>query len=71
MGMQQITDDVLIVFGVLGIAAGILGKEFYAADIITLHAYKQKQPAWLGRLVCIVVGVGLIAIGIKLLLGTE
>jgi uncharacterized membrane protein YidH (DUF202 family) len=68
---QSVVDVFLIIFGVLAVAAGIFGKEFRAADIITLHAYKQKIPTWLGRLICFVAGAGLIGIGIKMLLGTE
>ena len=61
----------LIIFGVLGIAGAIFAKEFWAADVIALHEFKQKLPTWLGRLVCVVAGVGLIAIGVKMLIGGE
>jgi hypothetical protein len=57
----------LVIFGVLGILGGVFGKEFYAADVIALHEYKQKRSKWSGRLLFIVVGVGLVCIGIKLL----
>jgi len=68
---DEITAVLLMVFGVLGIVGGVLGKEFHAADIITLQAYKQKVTTWLGRLVFIIVGVGLVGIGVKMLLGAE
>jgi hypothetical protein len=57
----------LIIFGVLAVAGGIFGKDFYRADVITLAALKDKSSTWSGRLLFIVVGTGLIAIGIKLL----
>lgn len=58
---------VLVIFGVLGIAGAIFGKDFRAADAITLHELKPKIPTWLGRFLCAVVGTGLLAIGIKVL----
>jgi hypothetical protein len=57
-----------VVFGCLAIVGGIFGKDFYAADVITLGAYKQKSPKWFGRLVFIVVGIFLWVLGIKFLL---
>jgi hypothetical protein len=57
----------LVIFGVLGILGGVFGKEFRAADVIALHEFKQKSFKWSGRLLFIVVGVGLVCIGIKLL----
>ena len=60
---------ILVVFGVLGIAGAIFAKDFWAADVIALHEFKQKLPTWLGRLVCAVAGLGLIAVGIKMLVG--
>ena len=59
----------LVIFGVLGIAGGIFGKDFRNADIIALHEFRnqQKMPTWLGRLVFIVAGVCLIGVGIKML----
>jgi len=61
---------ILVIFGALAIAGAIFGKDFRAADAITLQESKRKIPAWLGRLLCGVVGVGLIAIGIKVLVGS-
>jgi uncharacterized membrane protein YczE len=61
----------LIIFGGLAIVGGIFGKDFYAADVIALRAFKQKSSTWSGRLVFVVVGVVLIAVGIKLLLDAE
>ena len=61
----------LVIFGVLAIAGGIFGKDFRVADVIALGEFKQKRSRWSGRLLFIVVGVGLIGIGIKMLLGTE
>lgn len=59
----------MLVFGALGIIGGIFGKDFRATDVITLHEFKDKKlPTWLGRVISIVAGVGLIAIGIKMLI---
>ena len=57
----------LIIAGIVGIAGGIFGKDFYVADAISLSAFKQKSSTWSGRLVFLLVGVSLIAVGIKLL----
>jgi hypothetical protein len=59
----------LIIFGCLGIAGGVFGKRFYAADIVALAAFNQRSATWSGRLVFILIGAALIAIGIKLFLG--
>jgi hypothetical protein len=59
----------LIIFGVLGITGAIFAKDFWAADVIALHEFKQKLPTWLGRFVCAVAGAGLIAVGVKMLIG--
>jgi hypothetical protein len=61
----------LVIFGVLAIAGGIFGKDFHAADVVALGEFKQKSSKWSGRLVFIVVGLGLIGVGIKMLVGTE
>jgi uncharacterized membrane protein YczE len=57
-----------IVFGVGAIVVGILGKDFYTADVIALGEFKQKSSKWSGRLVFCLVGVLLIALGIKFLM---
>lgn len=57
-----------VILGIFAMAGGIFGKDFHVADIISLRPYKDKMPTWLGRLVCIVVGVFFIAVGIKFLL---
>ncbi len=57
----------LIIFGALGITGAIFAKDFWAADVIALHEFKRKLPTWLGRLVCVVAGIGLIAVGFKML----
>jgi hypothetical protein len=64
---------ILVIFGVLGIEGAIFAKEFWAVDGLGLHEFKQKQklPTWLGRLVCAVAGLGLIAVGIKMLVGAK
>jgi hypothetical protein len=61
---------ILVVFGALGIWGAIFAKEFWAVDGLGLHEFKKKQklPTWLGRLVCGVAGLGLIAVGVKMLL---
>jgi hypothetical protein len=61
----------LIIFGALGITGAIFAKDFWAADVIALHEFKQKLPTWSGRLVFIVAGLGLIAVGVKMLIGGE
>ena len=58
----------LIAFGVLSIAGGILGRNFYAADVNSLAPFKQKSSTWSGRLIFLSVGAALVAIGIGLLL---
>jgi hypothetical protein len=57
----------LMIFGALAIAGGIFGKTFYKADVIALGAFGRKWSTWFGRLLFIVVGGALIAVGIKLL----
>jgi hypothetical protein len=51
------------------IAVGIFGKNlnFYAADVETGAPFKQKSSRWSGRTVFAMVGVFMLAIGIKLL----
>lgn len=61
----------LVIFGCLAIVGGILGEQFFAADVVALGAFNQKSSKWSGRLVFFVVGVGLIGIGIKLILGAH
>jgi len=56
-----------VISGGLAIVVGVLGKDFYVADVITLAPYKKKSSKWSGKLVFIVVGLGFIALGIKLL----
>lgn len=58
----------LVVFGVIGVAGGLFGKTFYHADAITVSQGKEKSSTWSGRLVFFIVGLGLLATGIKLLL---
>jgi len=36
----------LVIFGGLAIAGGIFGKDFNAADVVSLYAYKQKSSKW-------------------------
>ena len=62
---------VLVIFGALGIAEAILEKDFRAADANTLRALRQRIPTWLGCLLCVLVGTGLIAIGITILVWRE
>jgi len=61
----------LIIFGGLALVGGIFAKDFYVADVVALGAFKQKSSTWSGRLVFILVGVVLIAVGIKLLIGAN
>ena len=60
-----------VIIGVLAIAAGIFGKNFYEADGIALGAFKRKSSEQSGRLVFILVGVFFIALGIKFLVGAD
>ena len=57
----------LVIFGVWGIAGAIFRKDFRAADAITPRELKPKSPTWLGRLLSAVVGTGLLAIGVNVL----
>jgi len=61
----------LVLAGCVGIACGIFAKNFYAADIATGAAYRQKSSTWSGRLVFIAAGLFLLAIGLKLLIWPE
>jgi hypothetical protein len=58
----------LIAAGLVGIAGGVFGKEFYEADISSVSVGSRKSSTWSGRLIFIIVGTGLIAVGIKLLM---
>jgi hypothetical protein len=60
-----------IIGGIAAIIAGILGKEFHAADVMSLGEYKQKTSKWSGRLVFILAGLILIAVGVKMLVGSD
>lgn len=59
----------LVIFGALAIVGGIFGKNFHTADVIALGEFKQQSSKWSGRFVFIAVGVGLVGLGIKMLLG--
>ena len=61
----------LIAAGLVGVAGGVFGKKFYEADILSLSVGNRKSSTWSGRLVFIVAGVGLIAVGIKLLVSAN
>jgi hypothetical protein len=61
----------LVVFGCLAIAGGVFGKRFHAADPVALGEFTQKSSKWSGRLIFIGVGVALIAVGIKLIVGAQ
>jgi hypothetical protein len=54
-----------LILGVFSIAVGILGKDFYVADVLSGVGYKQKRSKWSGKLICIVVGLLFLAIGIR------
>jgi hypothetical protein len=58
-----------VICGGIAIIAGIKGKEFYSADIIALQGFKQKSSKWSGRLVFIIAGVLLLALGIMSMVG--
>jgi hypothetical protein len=61
----------LMISGIVACAGGIFGKNFYVADVLSLAAYKQKSSTWSGRLVFLLVGMFLVAVGIKLLVGAK
>ena len=61
----------LVIFGAMGIAGAIFAKQFYVGDGLSEFKDNHKMPTWLGRLVCCVAGAGLIAVGIKMLVGGE
>jgi len=60
---------IALIIGGVALAAAVFGKEFYVADVDSGSGFKpdQRRSTWSGRLVCIIVGLGFIAIGIKLL----
>lgn len=68
-GRDATKGALFVIVGALGIAGGIFGKNFRNADILGLHEFRDqsKTPTWLGRVVFIVAGLGLIAVGIKML----
>ncbi len=57
----------LMIFGAVGVAGGIFGKDFRNADVITVHEFKGKSSTWSGRLVFILVGVCLMVVGFTML----
>jgi NhaP-type Na+/H+ or K+/H+ antiporter len=59
-----------ILVGIAAIVIGILGKEFYVADILSLSGFRREQRSstWSGRLVFLVVGAGFVALGAKFLM---
>jgi hypothetical protein len=59
---------VSLIVGGVAIAAGIFGRDFYVADVLSGVGFKQKSSRWSGRLICMVVGVSFVAAGIKLLM---
>jgi hypothetical protein len=61
----------LIAAGLVGIASGVFGKKFYEADILSVSVGTRKSSTWSGRLIFIVAGTGLIAVGIKLLVSSN
>jgi hypothetical protein len=58
-----------VILGIVAIVAGILGKDFYVADVLSGVGFKQKRSRWSGRLIFIVGGLSFIAAGIKVLIG--
>jgi hypothetical protein len=70
-GEMRLMGVLLVIFGALTIAGGVFGKDFRASDIIALGEFKQRSSKWLGRLIFIMVGLGLVYVGIKMLLRTE
>jgi hypothetical protein len=57
---------VFIIGGLIGIAIGIRGGEFYAGDADAISSFNQKVSSRSGRVVFILAGILLIAGGIKL-----
>jgi hypothetical protein len=58
----------MVICGCAAIAVGILGKDFYQADVLSGAGFKEKSSKWSGRLVFIVGGLFFVAIGIKLMM---
>jgi hypothetical protein len=56
----------LMLFGCILIVGGIFGENFYAADVDSLAPFNQKSSRWSGKVLFVVVGVLLLAIGAKL-----
>ena len=58
-----------MIAGIVGIAVGILGKEFYVADLDGIQIKPEKKSSvWSGRLVFITAGILLLFIGIRMIL---
>jgi hypothetical protein len=56
-----------VICGVVAIAGGVFGKQFYVADVLGNDSYKRRSSTWSGRLIFILVGVFFLAVGIKFL----
>jgi len=63
----------LVIAGSVAIACGIFAKNFYDGDVLSLSGYKheREKSTWSGRLIFLVAGAFLLAVGIKLLVGAE
>jgi len=71
MQKNQSLGILFVICGGAAIATGILGKGFYLGDVLSGNAYKQKSSRFSGRLIFIVAGVFLAALGIKALMGAR
>ena len=60
---------IFILGGIAAILVGILGKQFYAGDALTLSDYKRERrvSTWWGRLIFVLVGIFFIGLGAKFL----
>jgi len=61
----------LIIFGGVALIGAFFGKEFYAGNDDATGAFEQRSSTWSGRLLFTLVGVFLVALGIKLLMGAH
>jgi hypothetical protein len=57
-----------LIAGSVGILVGIFGKDFYVGDVFATGSYNRKRSTWSGRLISLLAGVSLLALGIVILL---
>ena len=56
-----------VALGIAVIVAGLFGKNFTEADVLSLSQGKRSIPRWAGRLLLVTVGTSLVVAGIMFL----